>query len=98
MASLATEHRITLTEIASKEGVSLSTVWRWCLKGVRHAKLESVVIGGRRFSTTEAWQRFVAATNGHRELSNGHATSEADAERFQRRQKESESFLIEQGA
>jgi len=38
-----------------------ATVWRWAVHGVRGLKLESVVIGGRRFTTAEAVERFVHA-------------------------------------
>ena len=38
---------------------SLATVWRWVLNGTRAAgKLESILIGGRRFTSVEAIQRF----------------------------------------
>jgi hypothetical protein len=36
----------------------LSTVWRWITSGTRYGKLESVVIGGQRFTSAEALQRF----------------------------------------
>ena len=41
---------------------SLSAVWRWKSKGVRGAKLETALIGGRRVTSVEALQRFVQAT------------------------------------
>jgi hypothetical protein len=37
---------------------SLATVWRWVLHGTRAGKLESILIGGRRFTSLEAIQRF----------------------------------------
>ena len=37
---------------------SLATVWRWVLNGTRAGKLESILIGGRRFTSVEAIQRF----------------------------------------
>ncbi|HUY32009.1 MAG TPA: DUF1580 domain-containing protein [Pirellulales bacterium] len=40
----------------------LSTVWRWVLKGVRGVRLETLVSGGRRYTTHEALERFVAGT------------------------------------
>jgi hypothetical protein len=39
-----------------------STIWRWHTKGVRGVRLETTVIAGRRFTTREAIDRFVAAT------------------------------------
>ena len=37
---------------------SLATVWRWVLNGTRAGKLDSILIGGRRFTSAEAVQRF----------------------------------------
>jgi hypothetical protein len=37
---------------------SLATVWRGVLNGTRAGKLESVLIGGRRFTSLESIQRF----------------------------------------
>lgn len=39
---------------------ALSTTWRYVLKGVRGRKLESGMIGGRRYTTRQAIARFVA--------------------------------------
>lgn len=39
-----------------------STVWRWVLKGVRGIRLETIVVGGKRYTTIEAIERFIAAT------------------------------------
>ncbi len=40
---------------------SSAAVWRWVLYGLRGVKLESALIGGRRFTSTEAVQRFADA-------------------------------------
>jgi hypothetical protein len=37
---------------------SVPTLWRWVLSGTRAGKLESVLIGGRRYTSIEAIQRF----------------------------------------
>ena len=37
---------------------SLATVWRWVLNGTRAGKLESFLVGGRRFTTLQSIQRF----------------------------------------
>lgn len=37
---------------------SQASVWRWVLKGVGGVKLESILIGGKRFVSAEAIQRF----------------------------------------
>lgn len=36
-----------------------STVWRWHRRGVRGIRLETCVVGGRRFTSRAAIQRFV---------------------------------------
>jgi hypothetical protein len=41
----------------------LSTLFRWMNRGVRGVCLETVVVGGRRFTSAEAIQRFIRATN-----------------------------------
>ena len=46
----------------------VSTVWRWINSGVRGARLETITVGARRYTTQEAISRFIqattAATNG----------------------------------
>jgi len=39
----------------------VATVWRWVLHGVRGRKLETITIGGSRYTSVEALQRFVEA-------------------------------------
>lgn len=41
----------------------ISTIWRWMTKGSRGVFLESVVCAGRRYTSVEAIDRFIAATN-----------------------------------
>lgn len=41
----------------------ITTLHRWSLKGVRGVKLETVVIGQRRFVTREAINRFIRRLN-----------------------------------
>lgn len=36
-----------------------STLWRWHASGVRGIRLETVLVGGQRFTSREALQRFV---------------------------------------
>ncbi len=40
----------------------IATLHRWRLRGVRGVRLETVLVGGRRFTTQEALQRFFSAT------------------------------------
>ena len=37
---------------------SPASVWRWVLNGVGGVKLESILIGGKRFTSAESIQRF----------------------------------------
>jgi excisionase family DNA binding protein len=41
--------RLTLKHVADLLGVHVATIWRWSLRGVRHRKLRTVFVGGRRF-------------------------------------------------
>lgn len=45
------------------KGVCIQTMHRWRLNGVRGTKLETVLIGGMRYTSKEAIQRFVEAQN-----------------------------------
>ena len=65
---LSTETAITIAEvplhIPKRHGrkVHYSTVYRWMTKGVRGRKLESLLIGGVRYTTIEALARFLKLT------------------------------------
>ncbi|MDP1561171.1 MAG: DUF1580 domain-containing protein [Pirellulaceae bacterium] len=41
-----------------------ATVFRWATKGVRGVTLETLIVGGQRFTTERAIQQFLAALNG----------------------------------
>ena len=59
--SLLTEQLRTLTE-ASREipgRPHITTMMRWSLRGIRGIKLETILIGGRRFTSEEAIERFI---------------------------------------
>ena len=43
--------------------LSLATLHRWRLNGVRGVKLETVLIGGLRYTSREAIARFIAEQN-----------------------------------
>lgn len=45
-------------------GVCIQTLHRWRLHGVRGIKLETIMIGGLRYTSREAIARFIAAQNG----------------------------------
>lgn len=41
-----------------ERGISVATVWRWALRGVRGIRLETSMSGGSRMTTRAAMQRF----------------------------------------
>jgi hypothetical protein len=43
--------------------LSLATIHRWRLNGVRGTRLETILIGGSRYTSAEAIQRFIANQN-----------------------------------
>ena len=57
------EQRLSLAEAAKLLGVHVTTAWRWILRGVRGHRLEAGYVGGRRFTTIESLERFIAAIN-----------------------------------
>jgi hypothetical protein len=70
MIDLTTESLIRLHDVgnyipSSRAGKRLgkAVAFRWALRGVRGTKLETLKVGGCRFTTVEAIQRFVAALN-----------------------------------
>lgn len=62
MPDFLNETRISFTKLARRENVHPSTIWRWTGRGVAGVKLEFFIVGGRRFTTLEAFARFVEAT------------------------------------
>jgi hypothetical protein len=42
---------------------STASVWRWCVKGVRKRKLDSTIVGGRRYTTERAVAEFLKSLN-----------------------------------
>jgi hypothetical protein len=64
MTSLVSEPRLSLNALAQREQVHLSTVWRWCLRGVKGHKLESLNVGGKKFTSVPAFERWIARING----------------------------------
>jgi Protein of unknown function (DUF1580) len=43
-----------------------STLWRWYRRGVHGVRLETVVVGGRRFTSRAAIERFIQRTTAAR--------------------------------
>lgn len=65
MAISLAERIITLTAAAKMlpHRVHPSTIWRWYSRGIHGIRLETLVIAGRRFTSREAIERFVHATD-----------------------------------
>jgi hypothetical protein len=63
MIDVANEQLLTFSEAARMlpGHVHASTLHRWRLCGVRGLKLETVIVGGRRYTSREAIVRFSAA-------------------------------------
>lgn len=55
--------RLTITQLARREGVHAATCWRWVLSGVRGLRLRSIRVGGRRFVLESDWQEFSQKLN-----------------------------------
>ena len=65
MINLSRETLIPLTQAAKLIpgcGVHISTLHRWRLRGIRGVRLETILIGGKRFTSVEAIDRFIAQT------------------------------------
>lgn len=57
------ERRIALTWLAASLNINHSTVYRWVTIGVDGNKLESFRLGKNRFTTHEAFDRWMRLTN-----------------------------------
>lgn len=65
MIDTSTEELIPIAKARDEfpQRPSVPTIWRWTLKGVRGSVLDSVRVGGRRFTSREACRRFVDETS-----------------------------------
>ena len=72
------EQLLTLEQAArSLPGhVAPSTIWRWHRKGVRGVRLETVVIGAKRLTSSQALARFATASTAASDRT--HAISDAN--------------------
>lgn len=67
MIDLKNESAITLAEVSQhvprRRGrkIHYSTVYRWVTKGAKGRRLESILVGGVRYTTLEALGRFLNA-------------------------------------
>ncbi|MBA4104969.1 MAG: hypothetical protein C0485_04345 [Pirellula sp.] len=62
MPDLLRERRMTLAELAQQQNVNTCTTWRWSGRGVGGVVLETYSVGGRRYTSQEAFERFVERT------------------------------------
>jgi len=58
------EHMISMAEAARSlpRRPHVSTLYRWHRRGVRGIKLQTWLVGGRRYTTPDALEKFVVAT------------------------------------
>jgi Protein of unknown function (DUF1580) len=47
----------------SGKGIAVTTIYRWALRGCRGTRLQTAMIGGQRYTSHEALDRFVIAIN-----------------------------------
>jgi hypothetical protein len=64
MVDINREQLLTFTQAAKllPGRPNVATLWRWRTAGCRGVKLETVLVGGKRYTSQEALQRFVDAT------------------------------------
>jgi hypothetical protein len=73
LRDLSEDQPLSLTDAAEFLGKltgrkpHVSTLWRWCLKGCRGVRLESICIGGKRFVTAAALEKFIADSTAARD-------------------------------
>lgn len=87
------ENRVSLTALAKQEGVSASTVWRWTTRGIRGVRLESLTVGGRRYTSLQAFARFVLAT----QISGDGVSSASRCPGAEQMHAQAEAFLLAEG-
>lgn len=68
MLNLPSEDSLPIREVPAEiqkttgQRPHLATIWRWVQRGCRGVKLETVLVGGRRFTSRQAIQNFVLET------------------------------------
>jgi hypothetical protein len=55
----------------------LATLHRWIARGCRGIRLESILVGGRRFTSREAIARFIQGTSAQRDSTSALSTPSA---------------------
>ena len=79
MIDVNAEDLMTLTKVTQEVPCrpSLSTIWRWHARGVNGIRLETIILGGRRYTSREALQRFAERTTA---LADGEPEADSTAE------------------
>ncbi|MFM9964928.1 MAG: DUF1580 domain-containing protein [Planctomycetaceae bacterium] len=62
MTSTETD-RLTVNQLARREGIHAATAWRWMQHGIRGIRLRSIRVGGRRYILESDWLAFSAQLN-----------------------------------
>lgn len=75
---LLAESRISFTQLAKEQDVAVPTVWRWASRGIKGHVLESFSLGIKKFTTREAFARFIAGINGEPIPSRSNRAAEKD--------------------
>lgn len=61
MENLANRRRrLSMREAARHVGVHLATLWRWWLHGVRGRRLDTFLVGGRRYVYLDSLESFTS--------------------------------------
>jgi hypothetical protein len=90
MIDVMNEQLLTFSQAAKAlpNRPSVATIWRWATAGVRGIKLESILVGGTRYTSAERLQEFcdnlTAAANGGMPAPVNRRTRRAEIEQAER--------------
>jgi hypothetical protein len=98
-ATLTGEKPLTLADAARllPKRPNPATLWRWRTKGVRGVKLETVLIGGRRYVSRAALRQFIDAVTAAASQAEGPAVSKPSNESKRQRPAETSRRLRQAG-
>ena len=77
------DERLTLNQVAKHLGVNIGTVYRWSFRGVRGRRLQTFLIGGRRYVALPDLERFFETKESPKSTSNQKPSNTAE-ERLRR--------------
>src|SRR5438477_12344262 len=97
-----TDTMLTLAQAAREvpnrsggRGVDVATVWRWTSRGIHDQRLETLLVGGIRFTSREALQRFFWAVTA---AADGTGAPRHTSRERERAGSEAKQVLIAEGA